>query len=292
MMKRTGIVTDSHSGISPDEANRLGIWMLPMPFFIGGECYMENVNLSKEVFFQRMINGEKVSTTQPAPQDVMDIWDRALEECEEIVYIPISSGLSGACSTATALALDEKYEGKVFVVDNGRVATPQHISILDALKMVENGRDGAYIKKALEATRENMNIYIGVDNLKYLKNGGRISGTAAFIGKVLNIKPILKFNVGLLEKYKESRGTKKMRSEMIAAIRNDMENNFKEWYDRGEVTLVAASSSSAEITASWIEEIRQNFPGFEVTCDELPMSLSCHIGPGGLGIAVSCNPTY
>lgn len=289
-MRRTGVVTDSHSSIPLNEVKELGIWMLPMPFFVGDECYMESVDLPREELLERMKNGEKVSTTQPAPQEVMNIWDDALKECEEIVYIPMSSGLSGACGTATALATDERYEGRVFVVDNARVATPQHISVLEALKMIDNGRDAAYIKKALEDVREFMNIYVGVDDLKYLKNGGRISGAAAFIGNILNIKPILKFNTGLLEKYKESRGVKKMRSEMIAAIKNDLETVFKDWYDRNEVTLVAASSSSQEVTESWVEEIKKNFPGMEVTCDELPMSLTCHIGPGGLGIAVSCNP--
>lgn len=291
-MKKTGIVTDSHSSITQDEAERLGIWVLPMPFYFGEECYYEDVDLSREEFFSRLKNGEKVTTTQPSPAEVMEIWDRALAECEEILYLPMSSGLSGSCSTAKLLAEDEPYKGRVFVVDNGRISTLLHRSILDAIDMIDKGMDTAAIRDTLEKSRNNMVIYIGIDDLKYLKMGGRISASSAFIGGMLSIKPILKFDTGLLERYKEARGTAKMKKEIIAAMKHDMETRFKDWKDRGELYLLAATSASDEETEAWVRDIQEAFPGMEVLCDRLSLGVSCHIGPGGLGIGCSCRPDY
>lgn len=289
-MKKIGIITDSHSSITQEEAKRLGIKVLPMPFYLGEECYYEDINLTREEFFQKLKSGISVSTSQPSPEAVMKIWDEALEEYEKVLYIPISSGLSGSCMTASAMAQDEPYEGRILVVDNGRISTPLHRSVLDALELIEEGYEAEDIKRILEENRDKMVIYVGVDTLEHLKQGGRINATTATIGNILNIKPVLKFDVGKLDMYKKSRGTVKMRKTMIEAMKHDLETQFKEWYDRGEVYLLAASSSSLEETKKWVTEIEEAFPGMEVMCDDLSLGASCHIGEGGLGIGCSCRP--
>ena len=289
-MKKIGIVTDSHSGIKQEEAKRLGIKVLPMPFFIEEECYYEDVTLSRDDFFEKLKSGVNVTTSQPSPEEVMKIWDEALREFEQILYIPISSGLSGSCQTATMLANEEPYEGKVFVVDNGRVSTLMHRSVLDGLEMIEEGYSAAEIKQMLEEARANMVIYIGVETLENLKRGGRIKPSVAAIGTLLNIKPILKFDVGTLDSFKKCRGSAKARQGMIEAIKNDLEVTFKEYADKKEVYLVAASSAPDEITKDWIAQIEEAFPDMEVLCDDLSLGVSCHIGYGGLGIGLSCRP--
>jgi len=289
-MKKIGIVTDSHSGIMPTEAQERGISVLPMPFYFGNDCFYENLDITREDFFKRLARGEKVSTSQPSPEQVMRYWDMALEEYEEILYIPLSSGLSGSCNTAIMLAQDEPYEGRVHVVDNGRVSTLLHRSILDAVELIEEGLTAKEIKDKLEAARENMIIYVAVDNLDRLKAGGRINATTALVGNLLHIKPILQFSTGMLDMYKKCRGTSKARKEMILAMKNDLETKFKPWYDKNEAYIVAASSASKEVTDSWIAEIKEAFPGLPVLCDDLSLGLSCHIGQNGLGIGCSCKP--
>ncbi len=289
-MKAIGVVTDSHSGILQEEAERLGIWVLPMPFYFDDECFYENVNITREEFFRKVHEGGNVATSQPSPASVQSMWDEALAECEKILYIPISSGLSGSCMTALALAEEEPYAGRVLVVDNGRVATPLHRSVLDALELIAEGCPAEEIRRRLEAARAEMVIYVGVDTMEFLKKGGRVNSTTALLGTVLNIKPVLKFDVGALDVFQKCRGTVKMRRCMIDAIKHDFETVFKEKYDKGEVYLVAASSSDQETTESWIQEIREAFPGMDVMCDDLSLGVSCHIGPGGLGIGCSCKP--
>lgn len=289
-MKKIGLVTDSHSGILQDEAKRLNIRVLPMPFYFDDECYYENVNITREEFFKKIQEGSNVTTSQPSPMSVQDIWDEALEEYEQILYIPISSGISGSCMTAAAMAEEEPYEGRVFVVDNGRVATPLHRSVLDALELIEQGYSAEEIRQKLEAARAQMVIYVGVDTMEFLKKGGRVNSTAALLGTLLNIKPVLKFDVGALDVFQKCRGTNKMRKCMIEAMRHDLENDFREPYEKGEVYLLAASSADEETTGQWIEEIKAAFPGMEVMCDNLSLGVSCHIGPGGLGIGCSCKP--
>lgn len=289
-MEKVGIATDSHSGISPERAVELGIMVLPMPFYVEEECYYENVSITREQFFQYLKEDKKVSTSQPSPEDVMNFWREGLKEYEQIVYIPMSSGLSGSCHTAVMLARDEEFEGKVFVVDNGRVATPLHRSILDAIEMVEEGLDALQIKKVLEEAKENMSIYIAVESLDNLKKGGRISPATAALGTLLNIKPILKLGTEVLDTYKKSRGMKKARKEMIEAMKQDFETTFREYYEKGEIYLLAASSADEETTQGWLAEIREAFPGMEVMCDNLTLGISCHTGEGGLGIGCSCRP--
>lgn len=284
------IATDSHSGLSQEAGKQLGVRVLPMPFYFGEDCYYEEVSLTREHFFERLNAGEKVSTSQPSPEAVMEFWREGLKEYESIVYVPMSSGLSGSCSTAMALAMDEEFEDKVFVVDNGRVSTPLVRSLMDALEMVEEGLSAARIKEVLEAGKENMSIYIAVETLEYLKQGGRISATTAALGTLLNIKPVLKLGVGLLETYKKSRGMKKAKKDMLDAIREDLETNFKEYYDKKEVYLLAATSADAETTAAWVEEIKAAFPGMDVLSGNLSLGICCHVGEGALGVGVSCRP--
>ncbi len=289
-MRKIGVITDSHSGITQKEAEELGILVLPMPFYFDEACYYENITLSREEFFEKLDSGRKVSTSQPSPADVMHIWEEGLKQFEKIVYIPISSGLSGSCASAAGLAQEEPYKGKVFVVDNGRVSTPLHRSVLDALELIDEGYSPQEIKEILEEARDKMVIYVGVETLVHLKNGGRISPAAATLGTVLNIKPVLKFDVGTLDTFKKCRGFANARKVMIEAMRHDLETTFREWYEKGEVYLLAASSSAKEVTKEWIAEIADAFPGMEVMCDDLSLGVSCHIGQGGLGIGCSCRP--
>ena len=289
-MKKVGIATDSHSGIPQDRAEQLGVRVLPMPFYVEEECYYEGVSITREQFFEYLKEDKKVTTSQPSPEAVMEFWREGLKEYEQILYIPMSSGLSGSCYTAMALAQDEEFEDKVFVVDNGRVATPLHRSILDALEMAEEGLDAAQIKGILEENKANMSIYIAVETLDNLKKGGRISPATAALGSLLNIKPILKLGTEVLDTYKKSRGMKKAKKEMIEAMQHDFETTFREYYEKGEVYLMAASSADEQTTQAWVEEIKAAFPGMEVMCDYLTLGISCHTGEGALGIGCSCRP--
>lgn len=289
-MKSIGIVTDSHSSISQEQARQLGIRVLPMPFYINDTCYYEDISLTREQFFKELASGAAISTSQPAPPDVMKLWDEALEEYDQILYMPISSGLSGSCATARALAQEEPYEGRVFVVDHGRVSTPLHSYILDTLDLIRDGYSAADIKQILEDSRENMVIYIGVETLEYLKKGGRITPATAALGTILNIKPVLKLDVGTLDLDKKCRGFHKARKLMIESIKHDAETRFKDFYEAGAFSLVAASSAPEDVTADWVAEIQEAFPGIPVLSDNLSLGVCCHIGPGGLGIGFCCKP--
>ena len=255
-----------------------------MPFYLNGELFQEDLNFSRKGFYEKLREGADVSTSQPSPQEVMEMWDEMLSSYEQILYIPLSSSLSGSCMTASALSQEPKYDNKVFVVDNGRVSTPLHRSILDAIDLVEDGYTAQQIKDILEASREKTVIYVGLSTLEYLKKGGRINATTALAANLLNIKPVMKFGTGKLDIFQKCRGIKKSRKAMLDAMHNELETPFKKIY------LMAASSSTSEVTADWISQIRESFPGMDVMCDDLSLGLSCHIGPDGLGIGCSCMP--
>ena len=289
-MKKIAIITDNYGGISHEEAEKLGVKILSMPFFFGDECFYEGVSITRDEFFERLNSGETVSTTQPTPDSVMNIWREVLKEAETILHMPLSSGLSGSCNTAMMFAQEDEFEDKVFVVDIGRISTPMHRSILDALELVEEGYSAKEIKDILEASKDKMSIYIAVETLEFLKRGGRITPAAAAVGALLNIKPILSLNVGVLDSYKKCRGIKKAKREMLEAMKNDLETTFKEYYEKGEVYLMAASSADEETTAAWVEEIKAYFPGMDVLCDPLCLGIACHTGEGALGIGCSCKP--
>lgn len=289
-MKKIGIVTDSHSSISPAEAAMLGIHVLPMPFEIDGRDYFEGVNITRQQFFGYQRAGARIGTSQPAPAAVMELWDRLLEKYETLLYMPISSGLSNSCQTAIALAKEAPYAGCVFVVDNGRVGTPLHRSVLDAIELVKAGLSAAECKAALEAARNDLVIYIAVETLEYLKRGGRISSATAAVGTLLNIKPILHLTTGKLESFKKARGMNKACDIMLESIREDLSTRFQAAHARGDVFLLAAGSADTPTTARWLKQIEAAFPGMPVLYDDLSMGVSCHTGEGALGIGLSVRP--
>ena len=285
-MKKIGIMTDSHSGILSEEAQRLGIKVLPMPFYIGEKVYREGVDLSRDEFYDMLRKGVDVSTSQPSPTEVMDMWKEMLKEYEEIVYIPLSSALSGSCMTAEAMANEDEFAGKVFVVDNGRVATPMHRSVLDAVEMAKEGYSVVEIKKILEETREKMTIYIGLSTLKYLKKGGRITPAAAAIGTVLNLKPVLQIQGEKLDAFEKARGVKQAKKAMIKAMKKDMDKRFAKERAAGIMGLhIAYTANDKEVIDGWIVEVKEAFPDFEVDAHPLSLSVACHIGPGSLALA-------
>ena len=287
---KIGILTDTYSSITQAEAEKLGIHLLHMPFYINEETFYEGLDITTEEFVKKLESGATVTTSQPSPLNVTEFWDKALEEYDELVYIPLSSGLSGSCETAIMLSQDERYEGKVFVVNNGRVSTPLHCTILDALELVKERYSAKQIQEMLENARDDMTIYIAVETLEYLKRGGRITPAAAALGNVLNLKPVLKLATGKLDSFKKCRGFNKAKKAMIEAMKNDLETRFKDAYESGNLYLMAATSASPEVTAAWVEEIREAFPGMEVLCDQLPLGVFCHTGTGALGIGCSVKP--
>lgn len=289
-MRKIGVVTDSHSGITQETAKELGIAVLPMPFYCGDESFYEGVSITREQFFDKLNSGCNVSTSQGNPAEIMNLWRKELEKYEQLLFIPLSSGLSGACQTAMMLAQEDEFDGKVFVVDNCRISVPMYQSVLDALELIEEGFSAEEVKSILEKEKDKMSIYIAVETLEFLKKGGRISASSAAIGTALNIKPILKCETESLFAYKKSRGMKKAKKEMLEAMKQDVEVTFKEYVDRGEFHLMAATSADEETTAAWVEEIKEYFPGMEVTSAPLTLGISCHTGEGALGIGCSCRP--
>lgn len=279
-MGKVAVVTDSNSGITQDKGKELGIRVFPMPFFINGELYLEDITITQEEFYQKLTNDADISTSQPAPGDLMDMWEEILQEYDELVYIPMSSGLSAACENA--MMLSKEYDGKVQVVDNQRVSVTLKQSVLKAIDLVKEGKGAQEIKEILEAEGRESSIYITVDTLKYLKKGGRITPAAAAVGAVLNIKPVLQIQGGKLDAFAKARGWKQAKKIMLDAIEKDMEERFQ-----GEsVCIQAAYTSSKEDAQKWKEEIQARIPNVEIDMDPLSLSVACHIGPGAL--AVTC----
>lgn len=278
-MAKTAIATDSNSGISQELAKKLGISVIPMPFTIDDQLYFEDVTLTQEQFYEKLQSDCTITTSQPAPGDVMGLWDRLLDKYDEVVYIPMSSGLSNSCETALMLA--EDYDGKVFVVNNQRISVTQKLSVLDAIELAKQGRSGAEIKDFLEETKLESSIYITVDTLKYLKQGGRVTPAAAAIGTILNIKPVLQIQGEKLDSFAKARGFKQAKKIMLDAVEKDM----KERFAGQKVHLQAAYTCSEADAREWKQEIEERFPGYEVDMDKLTLSIACHIGPGAIAIA-------
>lgn len=283
-MKKIAIVTDSNSGITQAEAETLGIFVLPMPFMVQEETYYEDINLSQKEFYEKLENGEDVVTSQPSPEAVMNLWDELLKEkgYEEIVHIPMSSGLSGSCQSAMMLAQD--YEEKVQVVNNQRISVTQRQSAMDAKALAESGKDAKQIKEVLEADKFNSSIYIMLDTLYYLKKGGRITPAAAALGTLLRLKPVLQIQGDKLDAFAKARTSTQGKSIMINAIRNDMNNRFG-GADKENIWLQIAYSKDEEAALSWKKELSEAFPGFDIQIAPLSLSVSCHIGPGALAVA-------
>ena len=285
-MKKTAIATDSNSGIIPQEAQDMGIFMMPMSFNVNGRDYTENVDITYKEFYRYIADSKtQVSTTQPSPGQLMEMWDNILKDHDEIVYIPMSSGLSSSCQTAKMLAASD-YAGKVFVVDNRRISVTQYQSVVDAKAMADNGQDAETIAKKLEEDAGESSIYIMVNKLTYLKRGGRVTAAGALIANVMNLKPVLQIQGAKLDAYAKSRGTKTARKAMIDAMKKDFEIRFKDEVQKGNMTLHASYSDMKlfEIE-TWINEISEAFPGFEIHSAPLSLSIGCHIGPGSLAIA-------
>lgn len=280
-MGKVAIVTDSNSGITQKEAEELGIKVLPMPFYINGELYYEDITLSQEEFYQKLGEDAQISTSQPAPGDVMELWEELLESYDEVIHIPMSSGLSSSCETAAMLSKD--FDGKVLVVDNQRVSVTQRQSALDARQMSDQGKNAKEIYDVLMREKLEASIYITVDTLKYLKKGGRITPAAAAIGTVLNLKPVLQIQGEKLDAFAKVRGWKAAKKTMLEA----MEKDIKERFSDGEVHLQAAYTCGEEEALQWKEEIKTRFPGYDIQMDRLSLSIACHIGPGAMAIACS-----
>lgn len=278
-MKKVAISTDSNSGITQKKAKELGISVVPMPFFIDDELYFEDITLTQEQFYEKLQSDCTITTSQPSPADVTDLWDKLLKEYDQVVYIPMSSGLSNSCETAIMLSGD--YEGKVFVVDNHRISVTQKRSVLDAIELSKQGKSGEEIKKILEDTKREASIYITVDTLKYLKQGGRITPAATAIGTVLNIKPVLQIQGEKLDSFAKARGFKQGKNLMLDAMEKDINERFK----GQKIHLHAAYTCSEEEAVLWRTEIENRFPGYEIDMDKLSLSVSCHIGPGAMAIA-------
>ena len=284
-MNKIAIMTDSNSGITQKEAEVLRIRVLPMPFLIDGETFFEEISLTQEQFYERLAQDVDISTSQPSPEDVTKAWEELLEENESIVYIPMSSGLSGSCQTAIMLADD--YEGKVQVVDNQRISVTQRQSVVDAIALRDAGKSGAEIKRILEEEKFNSSIYITLETLKYLKKGGRITPAAAAIGTVLNLKPVLQLQGEKLDAFAKVRGKKQARRTMLKAMKADFEGRFASFVQNGEMCLQAAYTGNPEEAEEWKQEMQEIFPGMEIHMDPLSLSVACHIGYGSLAIACS-----
>ncbi len=284
-MNRIAVVTDSNSGINQAAAEEMGISVLPMPFYIDGALFLEGITLTQEAFYEYLEHDADISTSQPALGDVTALWDKLLEDHDEIVHIPMSSGLSSSCQSAIMLA--EDYGRRVQVVNNQRISVTQRRSVMDALKLAGQGRSAVEIREELERRKFESSIYICLETLKYLKKGGRITPAAAAIGTVLGLKPVLQIQGEKLDAYAKVRGKKAARKAMIDAIRKDLETRFaKEWAD-GTVRLDIAYSGNPEEAGDWKGELEGAFPGQEFHMDPLSLSVSCHIGLGSLAVACS-----
>lgn len=281
-MNKVAIVTDSNSGITQMQAKELGIHVIPMPFMIDEKTYFEDINLTQKEFYEKLETGEDVVTSQPSPEQVMDMWDELLNDYDEIVHIPMSSGLSGSCQSAMMLAGD--YEQKVQVVNNQRISVTQRQSALDAKALAEKGKNASEIKKILEADKFNSSIYIMLDTLFYLKKGGRITPAAAAIGTLLKLKPVLQIQGEKLDAFSKARTSAQGKNTMINAIRNDMESRFG-GVNKENIYLQIAYTKDLEAAEKFKEELLNEFPGFDIHMDPLSLSVACHIGPGALAVA-------
>lgn len=284
-MNKIAIMTDSNSGITQKEAEVLRIRVLPMPFLIDGETFFEEISLTQKQFYERLAQDVDISTSQPSPEDVTKAWEELLEENESIVYIPMSSGLSGSCQTAIMLADD--YEGKVQVVDNQRISVTQRQSVLDAIELAKEGKTAVQIKEILEANKFESSIYIMLDTLKYLKKGGRITPAAAALGSALRLKPVLQIQGEKLDAFSIARTKKQGVSKMLAAIEEDIKTRFGGLDNMENIHMEVAHTVNEEAALELVEMIKERFGVETVDMYPLSLSISCHIGAGSLAVACS-----
>ncbi len=285
-MSKVAVVTDSNSGITQKAASEMGVYVLPMPFTVDDKDYFEDINLSQHEFYEMLKGDKSVMTSQPSPDAVMRLWREVLEKYDELVYIPMSSGLSGSCQTAMMLA--EDFDNKVFVVDNQRISVTMRQSVIDALNLADKGKSGSEIKEILEADKFNSSIYIMLDTLYYLKKGGRITPAAAALGTLLKLKPVLQIQGEKLDAFAKARTSNQGKNIMINAVKADMENRF------GGISpltcdLQIAYTYDVESAMAFKEEVEEVFPGFNIYVAPLSLSVACHIGPGALALACTKN---
>ena len=286
---KTAIITDSNSGITQNEANESGIFVVPMPVLIDDDIFYEDLTLTQEQFYEKLKSNVRVSTSQPNPEHVGEIWDNALKTCDEIVYIPMSSGLSETCRTLQHYSeTEERFKGKVYVVDNQRISITQKQSVFDAIKLASEGKSAKEIVSWLMDTKMTSSIYIMVDTLKYLKKGGRLTPAVAAIGTLLRIKPVLQIQGFKLDTFAKVRKVSDAKKTMISAIKNDVETRFKSEYEAGKMSIAVAHTENYEEALIFKAELEKAFPKLEFTfVDPLSLSVSCHIGPGALACACS-----
>lgn len=283
---KLAIVTDTNSGIDPQEAAREGIFLLPMPIMIDGDTYLEGVDLYPEQLYSAMKEGRAVSTSQPSPESLMRLWDSVLEKgYDKIIYIPMTSGLSGSCGCAAMLA--GEYSSKIYVVDNHRISATQRLSVLEAKRMADQGNSAEEIKNYLEESSFQSSIYLTVESLKYLRDGGRLSPSAAMLGTLLNIRPVLSIQGEKIEAFAKTRGRKKCEQKMIKAIQTDISERFSAFSKENLHIDTAGTFEQAEQIEHWKSSVQEAFPDFSIHYFPLPCSIASHVGPGCAGIAVS-----
>ena len=282
-MSKVAIVTDSNSGITQEYAKELGISVLPMPFYINGQLYYEDIDLTQEQFYKALGEDAEISTSQPAPGDVTDLWDKLLEEYDEVVHIPMSSGLSSSCQTA--IMLSEDYDGKVQVVNNQRISVTQRQSVLDAMAMADKGYNAAQIKEKLEATKFESSIYITLATLYYLKKGGRITPAAAALGTLLKLKPVLQIQGEKLDAFSKCRTLKQAKQTMINAVQDDCKKRFGSSENGENMYIEIAYSGEPDEGKLFYDEVKALYPDHDIVMNPLSLSVSCHIGPGAVALA-------
>ena len=283
---KIAVVTDSNSGITQAQAKEMGVAVLPMPFMIDGETYYEDITLTREQFYQRLKDNADIATSQPTPDSILKMWDKLLKEYDQIIHIPMSSGLSGSCSTAMMLAGEDEYEGKVFVVDNRRISVTQYQSVKDAQMLAAMGMDGTQIKKRLEETAADSVIFITVDTLKYLKKGGRITPAAAALGTLLKIKPVLIILGEKLDSFEKARTMKQAKTMMMNAIQKELDGRLHDSECRN-CHLAIAHTDNEEAALEFKKEVEERFPNADVYMAPLSLSIACHIGPGSLAVTAT-----
>ena len=284
-MSKVAIITDSNSGITQAQATELGIYVLPMPFTMEGQEFYEDISLTQAQFYEKLEGETEIATSQPSPEAVTSLWDKVLKDYDEIVHIPMSSGLSGSCQTAMLLA--EDYDGRVKVVNNQRISVTQRQSALDAKALAEAGKTAAEIEQILMDTKMDSDIYIMVDTLKYLNKGGRVTPAAAAIGEILRIKPVLQIHGEKLDAFAKARNIKAAKTLMVNAVKKNIQENLGEIpaADAKNAPWIAMAHTQNEEEAKlWREELQEEFPGYEIHIDPLSLSIACHIGPGALAL--------
>jgi DegV family protein with EDD domain len=284
-MSRIAIITDSNSGITQKQGQELGIHVVPMPFMIDGEDFFEDINLTQSQFYEKLAEDANVSTSQPTPDALMTLWDKCLEDHDQIIYIPMSSGLSGSCQSAYMIAREE-YDGKVFVIDNQRISVTQRQSAIDARDMAAAGLSAEEIRDKLLETKMDSSIYIMLDTLHYLKKGGRITPAAAALGTLLRLKPVLQIQGEKLDAFAKARTSAQGKSIMINAIKSDIENRFG-GMEAGDFYIAGAYTNNLDLALEWKKEVEEAIPGHEMHLDPLSLSVACHIGPGALAVTVT-----